>query len=63
MDIKSFIEKVETMRKLQKSCFRFCNQTLLRKIETLERDVDREIKDYYKDKTEEEQGIFFVNDH
>lgn len=63
MDIKSFIEKVETMRTLQKSCFRFCNQTLLRKIKTLEKDVDREIKAYYKDKTKEEQGILFVNDH
>lgn len=63
MDIGTFIEKVETMRTLQKSCFRFCNQTLLRKIETLEKDVDHEIKSYYKDKAKEEQGTFFVNDH
>lgn len=63
MNIEHFIEKVEAMRALQKSCFRFCNQTLLRKIETLEKDVDRKIKDYYKEKAEEKQGLFFIDDH
>lgn len=63
MNIEHFIKKVEAMRALQKSCFRFCNQTLLRKIETLEKDVDQKIKDYYKEKAEEKQGSFFIDDH
>lgn len=63
MNIDNFIEKVEAMRALQKSCFRYCNQTLLRKIETLEKDVDQKIKDYYKEEAEKRQGTFFVNDH
>lgn len=63
MDIRAFIKKVETMRILQKKCFRFCNQTLLRKIETLEKEIDYEIKSYYKDKAKEEQNILFVDDH
>ena len=63
MNIEHFIKKVEAMRALQKSCFRFCNQTLLQEIETLEKDVDQKIKDYYKEKAEEMQGAFFIDDH
>lgn len=63
MNIEYFIKKVETMRTLQKSCFRFCNQVLLRKIETLEKAVDNEIKSYYKDKAKEKQNTLFVDEH
>lgn len=63
MDVVSFIEKVGNMRVLQKKCYRFCNQALLKKMEIFEKEVDNEIAAYYKGEMEKSQGSLFVDEH
>ena len=63
MDIDNFVKKVLIMRTAQKDYFKYHFPDLLRKTKTLENEVDREIKKYYEEKVNKDQGTFFVNDH
>lgn len=63
MNIDDFVKKVLIMRTAQKDYFKYRFPDLLRKAETLEREVDSEIKRYYEEKVNKDQGTFFVNDH
>lgn len=63
MDIDNFVKKVLIMRIAQKDYFKCRFPDLLRKAKTLENEVDREIKKYYEEKVNKDQGTFFVNDH
>ena len=63
MDIDNFVKKVLIMRTVQKDYSKYRFPDLLRKAETLENEVDREIKKYYEEKVNKNQGTFFVNDH
>lgn len=63
MDIESFVKKVLTMRTAQKDYLKYRFPDLSRKAKLLEGEVDREIKEYYKEKIDKCQGTFFVNDH
>ena len=63
MDIDNFVKKVLIMRTVQKDYFKCRFPDLLRKAGTLESEVDSEIKRYYEEKVNKDQGTFFVNDH
>ena len=63
MDIDSFVKKVLIMRTAQKDYFKCRFPDLLRKTKLLESEIDREIKRYYEEKVNKDQGTFFVNDH
>lgn len=63
MDIDNFVKKVLIMRTAQKDYFKYRFPNLLRKAKLLENEVDREIKKYYEEKVNKDQGTFFVNDH
>lgn len=63
MDIDNFVKKVLIMRTAQKDYFKYRFPNLLRKAKLLESEVDGEIKKYYEEKVNEDQGTFFVNDH
>lgn len=60
MDIDNFISKVEKLRKIQKECLKYPFPDLLRKKESLENAIDREINKYHEKKINEEQGNFFM---
>lgn len=51
------------MRTAQKDYFKCRYPDLLRKAQRLENEIDREIKKYYEEKVNKDQGTFFVNDH
>ena len=63
MDIDNFVKKILIMRTAQKDYIKYRFPDLLRKAKTLENEVDREIKKYYEEKVNKDQGTFFVNDH
>ena len=63
MDIDNFVKKVLIMRTAQKDYFKCRFPDLLRKAKLLEGEVDKEIKKYYEEKVNKDQGTFFVNDH
>lgn len=63
MDIDNFVKKVLIMRTAQKDYFKCRFPDLLRKAKLLESEIDREIKKYYEEKVNKDQGTFFVNDH
>lgn len=63
MDIDNFVKKVLIMRTAQKDYFKYRFPDLLRKAKLLENEIDSEIKKYYEEKVNEDQGTFFVNDH
>lgn len=63
MDIDNFVKKVLIMRTAQKDYFKRRFPDLLRKAKTLENEVDREIKKYYEEKVNKDQGTFFVNNY
>ena len=63
MDIDSFVKKVLIMRTAQKDYFKYRFPDLLRKAKSLESEVDGEIKRFYEEKVNKDQGTFFVNDH
>lgn len=63
MDIDDFVKKVLIMRTAQKEYFKCRFPGLLRKTIRLESDIDREIKKFYEEKVNKDQGTFFVNDH
>lgn len=63
MDIDNFVKKVLIMRTVQKDYFKLRFPGLLRKAKALENEIDREIKKYYEEKVNKDQGTFFVNDH
>lgn len=63
MDIDNFVKKVLIMRTAQKDYFKYRFPELLRKSKLLEDEVDREIKRYYEEKVNKDQGTFFVNDY
>lgn len=63
MDIDGFIKTVEIMRTAQEDYLKYRWPTLQRRAKTLENAVDREIKEYYKEKAGIAQGHFFTNDH
>lgn len=63
MDIENFVKQVLIMREAQKDYFKYRFLDSLRKAKILENGVDREIKKYYEEKANEDQGTFFVDDH
>lgn len=60
MDIENFVKKVLIMRTAQKDYSKCRFPDLLRKAILLEGDVDREIKKYYEEKVNKDQGTFFT---
>lgn len=63
MDIDNFVKKVLIMRTAQKDYLKYRFPDLLRKTQKLENEIDGEIKKYYEEKVNKDQGTFFVNDH
>lgn len=63
MNIDDFVKKVLIMRTAQKDYLKYRFPDLLRKAKLLESEIDREIKQYYEEKVNKDQGTFFVNDH
>lgn len=63
MDIDNFVKKILIMRTAQKDYFKYRFPDLLKEAKLLENEVDREIKRYYEEKVNKDQGTFFVNDH
>lgn len=63
MNIDDFVKKVLIMRTAQKDYIKCRFPDLLRKVKLLESEIDREIKRYYEEKVNKDQGTFFVNDH
>lgn len=60
MDVDNFVKKVLIMRTAQKDYSKCRFPDVLRKSILLESDVDREIKKYYEEKVNKDQGTFFT---
>lgn len=63
MDIDNFVKKVLIMRTAQKDYSKCRFPGLLRKVKMLENEINEEIKKYYEEKVNKDQGTLFVNDH
>ena len=61
MDIDNFVKKVLIMRTAQKDYFKYRFPDLFRKVELLEGEIDREIKRYYEEKVNKDQGTLFIH--
>lgn len=60
MDIDNFVKKVLIMRTAQKDYFKYRFPDSLRKAKLLESEIDGEIKRYYEEKVNKDQGTFFT---